>query len=99
MRFCFIARRDPDDQMETQPDISERLATVLGDELVIERELGGGGMSRVFLAFEKALNRRVVKSCLTKSRRRLTGTIRREILTSATLQHPNIVSVISAGDQ
>ena len=94
------SRGDPD-EMETQPDISERLATVLGDELVIERELGGGGMSRVFLAFEKALNRRVVVKVLPDeiatalSRERF----RREILTSATLQHPNIVSVISAGDK
>ena len=87
--------------METQPDLSERLATILGDELEIERELGGGGMSRVFVAFDKPLNRRVVVKVLPDeiatvlSRERF----RREILTSATLQHPNIVPVISAGDR
>src|SRR5687768_7406121 len=87
--------------METQPDLSERLATILGDELEIERELGGGGMSRVFVAFDRPLNRRVVVKVLPDeiatvlSRERF----RREILTSATLQHPNIVPVISAGDK
>ncbi len=87
--------------METQSDLSERLATILGDELEIERELGGGGMSRVFVAFDRPLNRRVVVKVLPDeiatalSRERF----RREILTSATLQHPNIVPVISAGDR
>jgi serine/threonine protein kinase/tetratricopeptide (TPR) repeat protein len=87
--------------METHSELSERLATVLGDELEIERELGGGGMSRVFVAFDRPLNRRVVVKVLPDeittvlSRERF----RREILTSATLQHPNIVPVISAGDK
>jgi len=87
--------------METHSELSERLTTILGEELVIQRELGGGGMSRVFVAFEPALNRRVVVKVLPDeiatvlSRERF----RREILTSATLQHPNIVPVISAGDK
>jgi serine/threonine-protein kinase len=86
--------------METHSDLSERLSAAIGEELVIERELGGGGMSRVFVAYEPALHRRVVIKVLPDeiatvlSRERF----RREILTSATLQHPNIVSVISAGD-
>jgi serine/threonine-protein kinase len=87
--------------MEIHTDLNERLATILGDELEIERELGGGGMSRVFVAFDRPLNRRVVVKVLPDeiataiSRERF----RREILTSATLQHPNIVPVISAGDR
>jgi serine/threonine-protein kinase len=87
--------------MEIHTELNERLATILGDELEIERELGGGGMSRVFVAFDKPLNRRVVVKVLPDeiataiSRERF----RREILTSATLQHPNIVPVISAGDK
>ena len=87
--------------METMPDLLERLSIVLGDEFVVERELGGGGMARVFVALETALNRRVVVKVLPDeiatalSRERF----RREILTSATLQHPNIVPVISARDR
>jgi serine/threonine-protein kinase len=46
--------------MVTRRDITERLAAALGEQLVIERELGGGGMSRVFVASEPALGRRVV---------------------------------------
>ena len=36
----------------------------LGDDYVLERELGGGGMSRVFVAEEVALGRRVVVKVL-----------------------------------
>ena len=86
--------------METHSDLSERLATILGEQLVIERELGGGGMSRVFVAFETALQRRVVVKVLPDEIATALSheRFRREILTSASLQHPNIVSVISAGD-
>ena len=36
------------------------LQRTLGDAFAIERELGGGGMSRVFIAEEHRLNRKVV---------------------------------------
>lgn len=41
-------------------DVLDELATHLGDRYGIERELGGGGMSRVFLATERSLQRQVV---------------------------------------
>ena len=41
-------------------DLREQLQQSLGDAYTIERELGGGGMARVFLADESALGRRVV---------------------------------------
>ena len=41
-------------------DLSMRLQATLGEKYRIERELGGGGMSRVFLVIETALGRRVV---------------------------------------
>ena len=37
-----------------------QLQAALGDAYTIDRELGGGGMSRVFLATEAALGRKVV---------------------------------------
>ena len=40
------------------------LRTALGDAYVLERELTGSGMSRVFLATEKSLNRQVVVKVL-----------------------------------
>ena len=80
--------------------LTARLQGALGGAYRIERELGGGGMSRVFVAFDEALSRRVVVKVLREdvvegiSRERF----RREVLTSANLQHPNIVGVIAAGD-
>ena len=41
-------------------ELSSRLSEALGPSYRIERELGGGGMSRVFLAEDLALTRRVV---------------------------------------
>ena len=41
-----------------------RLQNALGAAYRIEQELGGGGMSRVFLAHERELGRRVVVKVL-----------------------------------
>jgi serine/threonine-protein kinase len=70
------------------------------DKYVLERELGGGGMSRVFVARDARLDRRVVIKLLPPS---VTATIsadrfKREIMLVAGLQHPNIVPVLSAGE-
>ena len=53
----------------TAPDLRDQLQAALGTGYVIERELGGGGMSRVFVATESALGRKVViKSTLPGTR-------------------------------
>jgi serine/threonine protein kinase len=72
----------------------------LGDAYVLERELGGGGMSRVFLALERALGRKVVVKVLLPE---LAADVnverfRREIQLAAQLQHPHIVPLLSAGE-
>jgi eukaryotic-like serine/threonine-protein kinase len=82
-----------------QPELRERLQTSLGDAYTIERELPRGGMSRVFVALETALGRRVVIKVLAPE---LTATLsaerfKREIVLAARLQHPNIVPLLSAG--
>jgi len=71
----------------------------LSDRYTFERELGGGGMSRVFLATEHALNRRVVVKVLAAelSHRVNLERFQQEIATAATLQHPQIVPVYHAG--
>jgi serine/threonine protein kinase len=67
----------------------------------LERELLGGGMSRVFLATDRALNRKVVIKVLPPelaagvNRERF----RREVQLAAQLQHPHIVPLYSAGAQ
>jgi serine/threonine-protein kinase len=79
---------------------AERLQRALGRNYVLERELGGGGMSRVFRAHESKLGRPVVIKTLPEevgesiSRERF----RREVMVAATLQHPHIVGVLDAGD-
>ncbi len=46
-------------------DLRDRLQSALGSAYSVERELGGGGMSRVFLAHETALGRKVVVKLLS----------------------------------
>jgi hypothetical protein len=76
------------------------LQASLGMAYVVERELGGGGMSRVFLAEETRFRRRVVVKLLP---RELVGALsaerfERETATAARLQHPHIVPVLGAGE-
>jgi len=78
----------------------ERLQAELGTAYVLERELGGGGMSLVFLALDTALGRKVVVKVLPPD---LAGGVnidrlRREIALVAKLQHPHIVPVHAAGE-
>lgn len=64
----------------------------------IERELGGGGMSRVFLAEEVALGRRVAIKVLESQGTGVdSDRFQQEILLSARLQHPHIVPLLTAG--
>ena len=81
-------------------NLRERLQTTLSGAYTLERELGGGGMSRVFLAEERALSRRVVVKVLLPE---LAAGVnferfKREILVTAGLQHPHIVPVFTAGE-
>ena len=65
----------------------------------VERELGGGGMARVFLAEELALGREVVVKVLSAEVAQAFSAERfaREVKLSARLQHPGIVPVLTAG--
>ena len=78
----------------------ERIKSFLSNAYDIERELGGGGMSRVFVARDRLLGRRVVIKLLSPE---LTaevnrGRFNREIQVAAQLQHPHIVTLLSAGE-
>jgi serine/threonine-protein kinase len=46
-------------------ELRERLQHTLGSAYTFERELGGGGMSRVFIAEEARLGRKVVVKVLS----------------------------------
>ncbi|MCU0624753.1 MAG: serine/threonine protein kinase, partial [Gemmatimonadaceae bacterium] len=80
--------------------LRDQLGAALGSAFAIERELGGGGMARVFVAEERALGRRVVIKVLEPE---LAGTIdadrfRREIGFAAQLSHPHLVPLLTAGE-
>jgi serine/threonine-protein kinase len=80
--------------------LRDELQRTLGSAYTLERELGGGGMSTVFVARDNALGRLVVVKVLPYE---LAATVsvdrfKREIMLSAGLQHPHIVPVLSAGE-
>ena len=80
-------------------DILPQLQTSLGSAYTIERELGGGGMSRVFLAHEAELGRRVVIKVLSPELAAGISAERfdREIKLAASLQQANIVPLLATG--
>src|SRR5207302_4818029 len=72
----------------------------LSGSYTLERELGGGGMARVFVAEETALDRKVVIKVLPPETAAQVSLERfkREILLAAKLQHPHIVPLLTAGE-
>src|SRR5438552_2750618 len=82
-------------------DLRERLQSALGPAYRLDQELGGGGMSRVFLAEEVRLGRQVVVKVLPPEMAAGVNAERfeREIRLAAKLQHPHIVPLLSAGSQ
>src|SRR5262245_18393965 len=80
-------------------DLERRLQETMADTYRIERELGGGGMSRVFAATEVALGRRVAIKVFTELSSAVSGDrFRLEIQTVARLQHPHVVPLLTAGE-
>jgi serine/threonine-protein kinase len=80
--------------------VRDQLQQALGAAYLVDRELGGGGMSRVFLSTETALDRRVVLKILPPDLASGVSVDRfkREISLAARLQHAHIVPLLSAGD-
>jgi len=81
-------------------ELREQLEATLGAMYTLERELAGGGMSRVYVAQERPLDRKVVIKVLPPDL--AVGVsierFKREIATAAKLQHPHIVPVFNAGE-
>jgi eukaryotic-like serine/threonine-protein kinase len=82
------------------PELRHALQQSLGTAYIVERELAGGGMSRVFVATDTRLGRRVVVKVLSPDLVASVSAERfeREIKLAARLQHPHIVPLLSAGD-
>lgn len=79
--------------------LRQELQHALGSAYSLERELVGG-MSRVFVAEETALGRKVVVKVLPPEMAASVnlGRFKREIALAARLQHPHIVPLLTAGE-
>ncbi len=93
----------PDDTQQPQltpTDLRRTLETSLGDTYTFDRELGGGGMSRVFVAMDRTLERQVVVKVLKHDAAAGVSfdRFRREIQLAAKLQHPHIVPLLASGE-
>ena len=79
-------------------DILEMVRSGLAPHYTVEREIGAGGMARVFLALERSPPRKVAVKVMMPSlnsaafRARFT----REIELTSVLQHPHIVPILAA---
>src|SRR5688572_16163313 len=78
-----------------------QLTNALSDRYRFERELGGGGMSRVWVATETALDRQVVIKVIAAELTEGLSAERfaREVRLAARLQQANIVPVLNAGTE
>ena len=80
--------------------LRDQLQAALGGTHTVDRELGGGGMSHVFLATERRFGRSVVVKVLPPD---VTGSLsaerfEREMQVAARLQHPHFVPLLTAGE-
>ena len=100
-RFCpgcgSGVRPDPG----ASDSLKDRLQAAVDDSFLIERLLGRGGMGSVYLAREPALDRLVAIKVLPPERAQssdLRERFRREARTAAQLSHPNIVPLLTFGE-
>src|SRR5437762_7511968 len=86
-------------ERRSSDDLQDRLQASLGDAYVIDHELAPGGMSRLFLATEASLERKVVIKLLPPETLSDVSAARfqREVLLAAHLQHPHILPVLTTG--
>ena len=87
--------------MPSLDELLGRVQAALGDAFRVESELPAGGMSRIFLATEQSLNRRVVVKVLPPN---MTSEVsaarfRQEMELLARLQHPHILPILSSGSR
>ncbi|MBX7184300.1 MAG: protein kinase [Vicinamibacteria bacterium] len=81
--------------------LRDRLQSAVEDSFHVERLLGRGGMGSVYLAREPALDRLVAIKVLPPERAQspeLRERFRREARTAAQLSHPNIVPLLTFGE-
>lgn len=82
-------------------DLLEDLRKSFADSYQVDGELKGGGMSRLFMATDLALNRKVVIKILPPefTSDMMAARFKREAEVTAHLQHPHILPIITAGQK
>jgi serine/threonine-protein kinase len=95
----MLARVGPSLSFPVVTDFSAELQAALGPGFRVLRELGGGGMSRVFVANELALGREVAVKVIAPDVMpgMSVDRFRLEMQLAARLQHPAIVPVLGTG--
>lgn len=94
------AERTPSRTTAVPSDIDRLVREGLGPELEVIRKLGESSTSKVYLARESAYNRNVaVKVCspILASNKRARLRFEREVQAAASLNHPNIATLLWAG--
>src|SRR6059036_4212912 len=81
-------------------DVLDTLRARLAPSYDVEREIGAGGMARVYLAVEQHPHRRVAVKVLDPelSTRLLRERFVREVDLASKLSHPHIVPIFAAGE-
>ena len=81
-------------------DQLDRLNAALADRYTIEREIGSGGMARVYLALDLKHHRKVAIKILRPDLAATLGSERflREIEVAAQLNHPHILPLLDSGE-
>ncbi|MEO7647734.1 MAG: serine/threonine-protein kinase [Gemmatimonadaceae bacterium] len=82
-------------------DLRTLVGELFADEYEIGEELGGGGMSRLFLARDVVLKRQVVIKILPPdlTSEMTAARFKREVEVTAHLQHPHILPIIGGGQR
>jgi Serine/threonine protein kinase len=87
--------------MDARPSSAQMIGTVLSNRYRLEAKLGSGGMSTVYLARDETLDRPVAVKVMHREMSEQPEQLerfRQEARAVAKLSHPNVVSVIDAGE-
>jgi serine/threonine-protein kinase len=87
--------------MDARPTSRSMIGTVLSGRYRLEAKLGSGGMSTVYLARDQTLDRQVAVKVMHREMSEQPEQLerfRQEARAVAKLSHPNVVSVIDAGE-
>jgi serine/threonine-protein kinase len=81
------------------PETLDRISHAVADRYRVERELGTGGMARVYLARDLRHERQVALKVLRPEIASAVGADRflAEIRTTANLQHPHLLPLFDSG--